>query len=252
MKRILGFIYGIAAYAGFMAWMVYMIGFVGYFPVPKSVDSAPVGSVGRALLVNFLIIFVFAVQHTIMARPTFKRWVTGFIPKALERSTFVLISDIIMWFLIWKWEPIEGTVWNVENTLLANALVAISILGWLTVCLSSFMINHFELLGLQQVWHYLRKSEPKPVTFKLTGFYSIVRHPIMTGFILFFWATPHMTASHLVLASYFTLYVLVGVKFEERDLKGYHPGEYEEYMDRVPGLCPFAKLFCSKKNERAQ
>ena len=177
MQRVLGFIYGVIAYAGFMVWMVYTIGFLGDFAVPKSVDSGSVGPVATAILVNFLLILLFGVQHTIMARPAFKQWLTQFIPKPLERSTFVFVADIIMWVMIWQWRPIGGVVWHVQNTMAANILLAIALLGWVAVVLSSFMINHFELLGLEQVWHYLRRTEPKKITFKLRGFYKHVRHP---------------------------------------------------------------------------
>jgi len=241
MMRFLGFIYGVIAYAGFMAWMVYMIGFLGHFPVPRSVDSEPSGSLAWALVANFLIILVFAVQHTIMARPVFKQWIARFIPKALERSTFVFVTDMIMWFMIWKWQPIEGVVWQVQNAVVANVLIGISIAGWAVVCLSSFMINHFELLGLQQVWHYLRGTTPNKMTFKLRGFYRYVRHPLMTGFLVFFWVTPYMTLSHLYLAILFTVYVLIGTRFEERDLMKYHPVEYTDYKEKVPGIIPFTK-----------
>jgi len=241
MQRLFGFIYGVIAYAGFMGWMVYMIGFLGHFAVPKSVDSGSVGPVATAILVNFLMILIFAVQHTIMARPAFKQWWTQFIPKPLERSTFVFIADIIMWVMIWQWRPIEGVVWHVQNTMAANILIGLSLLGWVAVVLSSFMINHFELLGLEQVWHYLRRTEPKKITFKLRGFYKHVRHPLMLGFLLFFWATPHMTVSHLFFAAMFTIYVLIGIRYEERDLMKHHPEEYGKYKKEVPGLIPFTK-----------
>ncbi len=241
MERVLGLIYGVIAYLGFMAWMVYMIGFLGYFTVPKSVDSGSVGPVGTALFVNFLTILLFGIQHTIMARPAFKRWWTQFIPKSLERSTFVFIADILAWVMIWQWRPIEGVIWHVQNTVVANVLIGISLLGWIAVVLSSFMINHFELLGLEQVWHFLRGTEPKKITFKLRGFYKYVRHPLMLGFLVFFWVTPYMTASHLCLAAMFTIYVLVGIKFEERDLQKHHPEEYGKYKEEVPALIPFTK-----------
>jgi methanethiol S-methyltransferase len=242
MGRVLGVIYGFIAYAGFMGWMVYMIGFLGYFTVPKSVDSGPVGPVATAIAVNFLLIFLFGVQHTIMARPAFKKWWTQFIPKSLERSTFVFISDIIAWAMIWQWRPIEGVVWHVQNTVVANLLIAISLLGWFATVLSSFMINHFELLGLEQVWHYLRGTEPKKITFKLRGFYKHVRHPLMLGFLMFFWVTPYMSVSHLLFASLFTIYVLIGLRYEERDLMKHHPDEYGRYKEQVPALIPFTKL----------
>jgi methanethiol S-methyltransferase len=241
MTRILGFVYGVIAYVGFMAWMVYMIGFLGYFAVPKTVDSGPAGPVGIAIFMDSLMILLFGIQHTIMARPAFKRWWTQFIPKALERSTFVFIADLIMWVTIWQWRPIEGLIWHVQNTVAANLLIAISLLGWVVAVLSSFMINHFELLGLQQVWHDLRGTEPKKITFKLRGFYKHVRHPLMLGFLVFFWATPYMTAGHLFFAALFTVYVLIGTRYEERDLMAYHPDEYGEYKKTVPALIPFTK-----------
>lgn len=242
MQRILGFIYGVIAYAGFMGWMVYMIGFLGYFTVPKSVDSGPAGPIAIAIVANFLLIFLFGVQHTIMARPAFKQWWTQFIPKPLERSTFVFIADVIAWAMIWLWRPIEGVIWNVQNALAANILIGIAVLGWIAAVLSSFMINHFELLGLEQAWHNLRGTEPKKMTFKLRGFYKYVRHPLMLAFLVFFWVTPYMTASHLLFASLFTIYVLIGLRFEERDLMKYHPGEYGRYKQQVPSLIPFTKL----------
>ncbi|OQK18568.1 hypothetical protein AU255_12370 [Methyloprofundus sedimenti] len=243
--KLLGFIYGVIAYTLFMSWMVYMIGFLGYFPVPKSVDSVPTSSVGISIFINCLIVAIFAVQHTIMARPAFKQWITKYIPKALERSTFVLVTDIIIWVMIWQWQPIDGVIWDVQNAMVANILIAISILGWAVVCLSSFMINHFELLGLEQVWHYFKGTEPKKMTFQLRGFYKHLRHPLMFGFMMFFWVTPYMTLSHLCLAAIFTTYILIGVKFEERDLIKNHGDEYLKYKEAVPGLIPFAK---GKKN----
>ncbi len=241
MRRVFGLIYGFVAYAGFMIWMVYMIGFLGDFAAPKSVDSGSIGPVSTAIFVNFLMIFIFGTQHTIMARPAFKQWWTQFIPKSLERSTFVFIADIIMWVMIWQWRPIEGVIWHVQNTMVANILIGISLLGWVAVLLSSFMINHFELLGLEQVWHYLRGTEPKKITFKLRGFYKHVRHPLMLGFLVFFWVTPYMTVSHLFFAAMFTIYVLIGIRYEERDLMKYHPEEYGKYKEEVPALIPFTR-----------
>ena len=241
MRRVLGFLYGVIAYAGFMGWMVYMIGFLGHFPVPINVDSGPAGPIAIAIFINLVLVFLFAVQHTIMARPAFKQWWTRIIPEPLERSTYVLCADIIMGVMIWQWRPIEGVIWHVENTVAAYILIGVSLLGWITVVLSSFMINHFELLGLQQVWHYLRGTEAKEITFKLRGFYKYVRHPLMLGFLMFFWGTPHMTASHLCFAVLFTIYVLIGTRFEERDLMKCHPEDYGKYKEEVPGLIPFTK-----------
>lgn len=239
--RIIGFTYGVIAYTGFMAWMVYMIGFLGHFPVPKSVDSDPTNAIGISILINAIIIIIFAVQHSVMARPIFKQWITKFIPKQLERSTFVLMADIIMWFMIWQWQPLEGVIWHIQNPVIANTLISISVLGWAVVVLSSFMINHFELLGLEQVWHYLKGTEPKAMTFKLCGFYKHIRHPLMSGFLLFFWVTPYMTISHLCFAVMMTSYILIGIKFEERDLIKNHADEYLQYMKKIPRLIPFCK-----------
>ncbi len=218
-----------------------MIGFLGYFPVPKSVDSLSTSSVGMSILIDGLIVVIFAVQHTIMARPAFKQCITRYIPQAFERSTFVFVAGIIMWVMIWQWRPIDGVIWHIQNSLAANILTSLSVLGWAIVCLSSFMINHFELLGLEQVWHYYRGTEPQKMTFQLKGFYKHIRHPLMFGFLMFFWITPFMTVSHLYLAVMFTCYILIGVKFEERDLIKTHADEYVKYMEKVPGLIPFSK-----------
>ena len=145
MKRVLGFIYGVIAYAGFMVWLVYIIGFLGHFPVPISVDSGSIGPVGTAIFINFMMVSIFGIQHAIMARPAFKRWWTQFIPKALERSTFIFVADVIALVMLWQWQPIEGVIWHVQNAMAANILIGISMLGWFIVVLSSFMINHFEL-----------------------------------------------------------------------------------------------------------
>lgn len=241
MNRTLSLLYGLVAYVGFMGWMVYMIGFLGHFSVPKSVNSGAPSSLGVALLINSLIVLLFAVQHTIMARPRFKHWIKRFIPKHLERSTFVLVTDLIMWFLVWQWRPIEGVVWDVQNVFLANSLIGISILGWLVVCLGSFMINHFELLGLEQVWYFFKGATPPKMEFRTWGFYKYVRHPLMLGFLIFFWITPYMTMSHLFFSVLFTIYILIGTKIEEQDLLSYHPDTYGEYMKAVPGLIPFSK-----------
>jgi protein-S-isoprenylcysteine O-methyltransferase Ste14 len=143
--------------------------------------------------------------------------------------------------MIWLWRPVHGVIWDVQNPVAANLLIGIALLGWVVAVLASFMINHFELLGLEQVWHYLRRTEPQKITFKLRGFYKHVRHPLMLGFLLFFWATPYMTASHLLFAAQFTIYVLIGLHYEERDLMKHHPEEYGKYKEEVPSLIPFTK-----------
>lgn len=243
--RLLSLIYGLIAYTGFMSWMVYMIGFLGHFSVPKSVDSDPSNSIGTSILINGLIVIIFGVQHTVMARSAFKQWLTKFIPKPLERSTFVFSANIIMWIMIWQWQPLDGVIWNIQNPIITNILISISILGWIIVCLSSFMINHFELLGLEQVWHYFRGTKPKKMIFKLSGFYKHVRHPLMLGFLMFFWITPYMTLSHMCFAIMFSSYIFIGIKFEERGLIKDYPKEYAGYMQKVPSLIPFSK---GKKN----
>ena len=193
-------------------------------------------------MVNALLLSIFAIQHTIMARPAFKSWLTRFINPAIERSTFVLLSSLALLFMYWKWQPINTIVWQAENESIILLLKGIFYIGWLIVFLSTFMINHFELFGLKQIYENLGKQKSSAITFQERFFYKIVRHPIMLGFIIAFWATPKMTVGHLTFAVITTLYIIVAVKYlEEPDLKKAIGKEYEAYQKKVPMLIPFMK-----------
>lgn len=241
MKRVLVFIYGLTAYVLFLGVFLYAIGFVGNLYVPKSIDSGTTGPIGISLVINALILGLFAVQHTIMARPAFKSWITNYIAKAAERSTFVMATNLIFMLLFWQWRPLTGTIWHVESALGSGILHFLFWLGWITVLISTFLINHFDLFGLKQVFNYIRNKESNPPRFVERSFYKYVRHPIMLGFIIAFWATPTMTLGHLFFAFMTTGYILVGLVFEERDLIRHHGETYIEYAKRVPMLIPFLK-----------
>ena len=196
-----------------------------------------------ALLVNALLLSLFVIQHSIMARPAFKKWITRIISPAIERSTFVLLTSLILLLIFWKWQPLKAVVWNAENETIAMILTGVFVLGWLIVFLATFMINHFELFGLQQIFYNLKNKKPQPHVLQVKFFYKIVRHPIMLGFIIAFWATPYMTLGHLIFAIATTIYIMLSVKFlEEKDLRSYLGKEYEEYQKKVPMLIPFTKF----------
>jgi protein-S-isoprenylcysteine O-methyltransferase Ste14 len=241
MGRTIAFLYGLVSYVIFFATFLYTIGFVSNLVVPKSIDSGHVGPVGEALIVNVLILGLFAVQHTIMARQGFKAWWTKIVPKPVERSTFVLVASLILLLLFWQWRPIEGEIWSVDNAYGQGLLVALYFAGWVIVLLATFNIGHFELFGLTQVITHLRGQESGAVQFKTPGLYKAVRHPIMLGFIIAFWATPRMTVGHLVFAAVTTAYIFIGVKIEERDLVGWFGEAYEDYRRKVPMIFPFLK-----------
>ncbi len=245
--RILVFAYGVIAHVGFLAVFLYLVGFLGNLGVPKSVDSAPTRPLWEALLIDGLLLGLFAVQHSVMARPGFKSWWTRFVPKPIERSTYVMISNVLMAAVFWFWEPIGGTVWSVEDPTARGVLYAIFGLGWLQVVISSFFINHFDLFGTRQVWFYLTGQEYKPLRFAVPGAYKFVRHPLYVGWLMGFWATPTMTVAHLVFAALTTAYILVAIQFEERDLISIHGERYAQYRRSVPMLIP--RLFGRKPAE---
>ncbi|MGA9030926.1 MAG: methanethiol S-methyltransferase [Sulfuricaulis sp.] len=238
MKRIAAFTYGVVCYAIFFGTFLYAIGFVGNFIVPKSIDSIPDGPLDQALLINALLLGLFAVQHSVMARPAFKRWWTRFVPKPVERSTFVLFSSLALIALFAFWQPIGGVIWHVQDPVGQAVLYGLCALGWGILLVSTFLINHFDLFGLRQVWLHLRGKEYRPLNFGTPGLYKIVRHPIYVGFIIAFWATPTMTAAHLFFALLTTAYILIGIRFEERDLVTFHGARYSEYRKQVPMLVP--------------
>lgn len=250
MKRFIAFIYGIIAYILFLGAFLYAIAFVGDFLVPKTINTGVETPFTQALIINMAVLSVFALQHSIMARPGFKRWWTQFVHPAIERSTYVLLSSLALILIYWQWRPLTAIVWEVQNEAVATLLHGVFALGWLIVLLSTFMINHFDLFGLKQVYEYLNKLEPKPIPFKMSFLYGIIRHPLMLGFIIAFWASPVMTVGHLIFSITTTLYILVAVKFlEERDLRKMHGEQYEMYQKEVPMLIPFTKR---KKEKTAE
>lgn len=241
MNRFLFLMYGIASYIIFFVTFLYSIGFVGNFTVPKSIDSGTTGSFVPSLLINLLLLSIFAVQHSVMARPAFKSWWTRIIPPPIERSTYVLLSSLALVLLFWQWQPITMAVWEIEDMSGRYVLWALFWIGWLIVLLSTFLINHFDLFGLRQVYLYLKNQESSGSGFKTPFLYKFVRHPIMLGFIIAFWATPDMTVGHLIFSIVTTIYILVALQFEEHDLVKYHGAEYQEYQKGVPMIIPFFK-----------
>jgi protein-S-isoprenylcysteine O-methyltransferase Ste14 len=229
--------YGLAAYAIFFATFCYAAGFVGNFLVPKSIDSAPTASFAFALAINSALLGLFAVQHSVMARPFFKRWFTRLIPVAAERSTYTLFSSVALLVLFAFWQPMGGIVWHVESGIGRALLHAGFGFGWLLVLVTTFLINHFDLFGLRQVWLHFRGEPYTPLAFKTPAFYRLVRHPLYVGWFFAFWCTPTMTAAHLLFAVMTAGYILVAIQLEERDLETFHP-EYADYKRRTPMLIP--------------
>jgi protein-S-isoprenylcysteine O-methyltransferase Ste14 len=239
-KRLAIVLYGVLSYLTFLGAFLYAIGFVGNL-VPKSIDRGGTGSAGMPLITDLALLGLFAVQHSVMARPGFKRWWTRLVPAAMERSTFVLFASAVLLLLFWQWVPLPAIVWQVAAEPGRTALLAVFWLGWALVLLSTFLINHFHLFGLQQVYAELRSRPLPPARFVVPFLYRFIRHPIMLGFLLAFWATPVMTVGHLLFAVATTGYILVGISFEERDLRDAHGALYEQYRQRVPMLIPFSK-----------
>jgi len=237
-KRIGYFSYGAICYAAFFGTYLYAIGFIGNFGVPKTLDSGPQGPFGYALLINLLLLAVFAVQHSVMARPAFKEIWTRIVPKPLERSTYVLFSSLALVLMFALWQPMGITIWHVENPTARGLLYGIFATGFLTVLITTFLINHFDLFGLRQVYLYLRGREYTHLRFRTPLFYKHVRHPLYVGWLMAFWATPTMTVAHLVFAVMTTAYILVAIQFEERDLVTIHGRDYADYRKRVPMLIP--------------
>jgi methanethiol S-methyltransferase len=238
MKRMIVFAYGVTCYAVFFATLLYAIGFLGNFGVPKSIDSGPEGSVWTAIAIDGVLLAVFALQHSIMARPWFKRAWTRFVPEPAERSTYVLFSSVALLLLFWMWQPIGGVVWNFQGGLMEPVMIGGFVIGLMVVLLSTFLINHFDLFGLRQVYLYLKGCEYTHLEFRTPFFYRYVRHPLYVGWLLSFWCTPVMTAAHLFFAIMTTAYILVAIQLEEKDLVKMFGKKYQHYREQVPMLIP--------------
>ncbi len=237
--RILVLIYGGVAYLSFVASFTYAMGFISNVGVPKTIDSGgPGATLPTAIAINAALLMAFAVQHTVMARAPFKRWITRYIPEAAERATFVLASSAVLSLMMWQWRPMGGDVWRVDDPALRWILAGIAALGYAIVLYSSFLIDHFELFGLRQAWAYFRGHALESPAFVLKSLYRRVRHPLMLGFLIGFWATPHMTVGHLLFAVLVTGYILFGIQMEERDLVRNLGEKYVDYRARTPMLIP--------------
>jgi len=239
--RIIVFIYGIVSYAVGVASLLYLIGFVSNSVAPKTIDSAPVGAIAPAVVVDLILIGLFALQHSLMARPGFKERWTRIVPKPAERSTYVLITGLVLALLCWQWQPIPGTIWNVEGAIGKGLLHALFWLGWVILFASTFMINHFDLFGLRQVYLRLKGLPYRPVPFVQVALYRFVRHPIMLGVLIGFWATPHMSVGHLLFAAVTTVYVFIGIALEEHDTRQALGETYERYRLETPMIVPLPR-----------
>jgi protein-S-isoprenylcysteine O-methyltransferase Ste14 len=241
MGRLIAFLYGLVAYLVFFPTILYAIGFVTGLVVPKAIDTGTVVPLPEALIVNLVLMSLFAIQHSVMARPRFKQWWTQYVPKPIERSTYVLLASLVLVLLFHQWRPIPTVIWQITDPQSAMAVMVFSFVGWMMVFTSTFLINHFELFGLHQVTNNLAgRAMPAP-RFRTPLYYKFVRHPIYLGFVIAFWAAPTMTIGHLLFASVTTAYILVGIQLEERDLIDLFGDEYRRYRDRVSMLVPWRK-----------
>jgi protein-S-isoprenylcysteine O-methyltransferase Ste14 len=238
MGRVAAVIYGVVVYVLFLAVFIYAIGFVGGILVPKSVDSGTETSMVTALVIDALLLALFAIQHSVMARQWFKRAWTKVVPEAVERSTYVLLASLALILLYWQWQPMTGVVWEVVNPAGRMVLLALSAIGWVAVLVSTCLVDHSALFGLKQVYQNLKRLPAEPIPFKTPALYKMVRHPIYGGFVIAFWSTPRMTVGHLFFAIMTTAYILVAIQFEERDLIRLYGERYREYRQRVGMLIP--------------
>lgn len=238
MSRIGIFVYGILSYAVFFAVFLYGIGFIGGFLTPTTLDQLPRSSVTHALIVDLALLAAFAVQHSGMARPAFKEWLKRFVPEAAERSTYVLVSSLALVALYLYWEPIAGTIWTAPEGLVRNIIIGLYLFGWLLLLYTTFLIDHFDLFGLKQVWRRLNDRAYRAPVFRTPSLYKLVRHPLYIGWLTIFWAAPTMTVAHLVFALMTTAYILIAIRWEEKDLVDAFGDVYLDYRARTPMLIP--------------
>ena len=241
MGRLLALLYGIISYFVFFVVFLYAIGFVSALGVPKTIDTGAAAPLLEALTIDILLMSIFAVQHSVMARPQFKQWWTRLVPKSVERSTYVLFSSLALVLLFWQWRPIQGLAWQINDPRIAMAVIGLSLVGWLIVLTSTFLINHFELFGLHQVANNLTGRPMPAPRFRTPLYYNFVRHPIYLGFIIAFWAAPKMTMGHLLFAAVTTAYIFVGIMLEEHDLTTVFGDDYRRYRQRVSMIVPWRK-----------
>ena len=239
--RLLALVYGGVCYLIVLGTFLYAIGFVSNIIVPKSMDAGPLVSPVATVAVNLLLLGLFAVQHSVMARPAFKRWWTRIVPPHLERSTYVLASSVALILLYWQWRPLPGIVWDIEQPAAVAVLWGLFGVGWVVVLISTFLTDHFDLFGLRQVYLYAQGLPYFPPPFRTPALYRVVRHPLMLGFLIAFWATPMMTWGHLLFAGMTTVYIVVGVQLEERDLRSAFGSNYEEYRKQVSLILPWLR-----------
>jgi methanethiol S-methyltransferase len=239
MARLIALLYGILCYAFFFITFLYAVGFVENLLVPRTIDVGPQAPVTEALIINLILMSLFAIQHSVMARPQFKHWWMQFVPKPVERSTYVLLASLCLMLLFWQWRPITAVVWQVKDPDAAGAIATLSFVGWVIVFTSTFLINHFELFGLHQVTANLTGRDMPAPRFRAPLYYKFVRHPIYLGFIIAFWAAPVMTVGHLLFAAVTTAYIFVGIFLEERDLTDLFGEQYRQYKARVSMLVPW-------------
>lgn len=250
MGKVIGFVYGVIAYFMFFGTVLYMMAFIGNYQIEgiigdysitKTIDSGPEGPLGITLIMDVGLLALFGVQHTLMARPAFKSWWTQFVPKSVERSTYVLVSSLLLILLFYYWQPINIELWNASGNILGTILVVLYWFGWGLVFFSTFVIDHFDLFGLKQVFYNLQSKEMPAYQFQIRSLYKIVRHPLMVGWIVVFWATPVMTNGHLLFATILTIYILIALVYEEKDLEDFFGEKYREYKAKVPKIIPFMK-----------